>query len=84
MNALNHGMARTQGLEVWGPAEDGEVVRAALIEAGKAHGLKEVGARAYSTVSPESGWLPSPMPAIYTDSMKAYRECLPRRKLLFR
>ena len=77
VNALNHGMARTQGLEVWGPAEDGEIVRAALIEAGKAHGLKEVGARAYSTVSPESGWLPSPMPAIYTDSIKAYREWLP-------
>ena len=77
VNALNHGMARTQGLELWGPAEDGEIVRSALIEAGEAHGLKEVGARAYSTVSPESGWIPSPMPAIYTDSMKAYREWLP-------
>lgn len=77
VNALNHGMARTQGLEVWGPAEDGEAVRAALVEAGAAHGMREVGARAYSTVSPESGWIPSPMPAIYTDSMAAYREWLP-------
>ena len=77
VNALNHGMARTQGLELWGPSEDGEIIRSALMEAGEAHGLKEVGARAYSTVSPESGWIPSPMPAIYTDSMKAYREWLP-------
>ena len=77
VNALGHGMARTAGLELWGPAEDGEVVRTALKEAGEAHGLREVGARAYSTVSPESGWIPSPMPAIYADSMKAYREWLP-------
>ncbi len=77
VSALNHGMARTQGLEVWGPAEDSEAVRAALVEAGREHGLREVGARAYSTVSPESGWIPSPMPALYSDSMKAYREWLP-------
>ena len=77
VNALNHGMARTQGLELWGPAEDGETVRAALVEAGVAHGLREVGGRAYSTVSPESGWIPSPMPAIYTNSMEAYRKWLP-------
>ena len=77
VNALGHGMARTQGLEVWGPSEDGEAVRAALIEAGRDHGLREVGARAYATVSPESGWIPSPMPAIYSGSMKAYREWLP-------
>ena len=77
VNALNHGMARTQGLELWGPAEDGETVRAALVEAGLAHGMREVGGRAYSTVSPESGWIPSPMPAIYTDSMEAYRNWLP-------
>lgn len=77
VNALNHGMARTQGLELWGPAEDAEVVRAAIIEAGKDFGLQQAGARAYSTVSPESGWIPSPMPAIFSASMKAYREWLP-------
>ena len=77
VNGLGHGMARTQGLEIFGPSEYSEEVRNALIEVGKAHGLREVGARAYSTVSPESGWIPSPMPAIYTDSMKAYRQWLP-------
>lgn len=77
VNGLGHGMARAKGLEIFGAAEDGEKVRAALTEAGKSRGLREVGARAYSTVSPESGWVPSPMPALYTDSMKAYREWLP-------
>jgi vanillate/3-O-methylgallate O-demethylase len=77
VNALNHGMARTQGLELWGPAQDADVVRTAIIEAGEAFGLKQAGARAYSTVSPESGWIPSPMPAIFSESMRAYREWLP-------
>ena len=78
VNALNHGMAgRFQGLELFGAAEDAEVVRSALLEAGRAFGLKQAGGRAYSTVSPESGWIPSPMPAIFSDSMKAYREWLP-------
>lgn len=76
VNGLGHGMARTQGLEIFGAAEDGEAVRDALTEVGNDHGLREVGARAYSTVSPESGWIPSPMPALYTESMKGYRKYL--------
>lgn len=78
VQALNHGMSRTQGLELWGPAADSEAVREALIEAGKEFDLRQVGGRAYSTVSPESGWIPSPMPAIFTgEGMQAYREWLP-------
>lgn len=77
VNALGHGMSRTQGLELWGPAADAEAVRNRLLDVGEPHGLKPAGARAYSTVSPESGWVPSPMPAIFSESMKAYREWLP-------
>ena len=77
VNGLGHGMARAKGLEIFGAAEHGEKVRAALTEVGKDFHLREVGARAYSTVSPESGWVPSPMPALYTDSMRAYRAYLP-------
>jgi vanillate/3-O-methylgallate O-demethylase len=37
-----------------------------------------VGARAYSTNTLESGWIPSPLPAVYTgEKMKAYRQWLP-------
>jgi syringate O-demethylase len=50
----------------------------ALVEAGKEFGLKQVGGRTYASNTIESGWIPSPLPAIYTgESLKAYREWLP-------
>ncbi|MEO8206246.1 MAG: aminomethyl transferase family protein [Chthoniobacterales bacterium] len=77
INGLNHGMARSGGLELFGPAEYGEVVRNEILRIGQAHGLRAAGARSYSTVSPESGWIPSPMPAIFTgEGMDAYRKWL--------
>jgi len=78
VEALRHGMAGQAGLEVFGPWEDGEAVRLAIVEAGKEFGIRQVGARAYSSNTLESGWIPSPMPAIYSgDKLKAYREWLP-------
>jgi vanillate/3-O-methylgallate O-demethylase len=78
VRALRHGMAGAPGLEVWGPYEEREEIRAAIIAAGKDFGLKEVGARAYATNTLESGWIPSPLPAVYTgEKMKAYRQWLP-------
>ncbi len=77
VRALNHNMSRMGGLELHGPAADGEKVRAAILAAGEKFGLVQGGARSYSTVSPESGWIPSPMPAIWGEKMKAYREWLP-------
>jgi len=78
VHALRHGMAGAPGLEVWGPYAEGEDIRAAILEAGREHGIARVGARAYATNTLESGWIPSPLPAVYTgDKMKAYREWLP-------
>lgn len=78
VRALRHGMAGAPGLEVWGPYAEGEEIRAAIIEAGKDFGLVQVGARAYATNTLESGWIPSPLPAVYTgEKMKPYREWLP-------
>ncbi len=78
VRALRHGMAGAPGLEVWGPYEEREEIRAAIVDAGKDFGLKEVGSRAYATNTLESGWIPSPLPAVYTGAkMKAYREWLP-------
>ena len=78
VRALRHGMAGTPGLEIWGPYEEGDEIRAAIIEAGKDFGLTLVGSRAYATNTLESGWIPSPLPAVYTgEEMKAYREWLP-------
>ena len=77
VRCLKHGMSGAAGLELWGPKEEGDEIRATLMDAGKEFGLRAGGARAYSTVAIESGWVPSPMPAIYTgEKMRAYREWL--------
>jgi vanillate/3-O-methylgallate O-demethylase len=77
---LAHGMGGAEGLELWGPMEDALKVRAAIEEAGREYGMREVGSKAYSTSSVESGWVPSPLPAIYSgEQMKSYREWLPAR-----
>ena len=78
VRALRHGMAGAPGLEIWGPYGEREEIREAIIAAGKEFGLVQVGARAYATNTLESGWIPSPLPAVYTGAkMKAYREWLP-------
>ncbi|MGB2604863.1 MAG: hypothetical protein WBC78_14795 [Candidatus Sulfotelmatobacter sp.] len=78
VRALRHGMAGAPGLEVWGPYEEREEIRAAIVDAGRDFGLREVGARAYASNTLESGWIPSPLPAVYTgEKMKAYRQWLP-------
>ena len=77
VRALNHNMSRMGGLELHGPVEDRDVILEALLKAGPEFDLVMGGSRAYSTVSPESGWIPSPMPAIYSgEAMKPYREWL--------
>ncbi len=78
VNGLRHGMAGQPGFELFGPWADGEAVLNAVVEAGEEFGLHKVGARAYSSNTLESGWIPSPMPAVYSgEKMKAYREWLP-------
>jgi vanillate/3-O-methylgallate O-demethylase len=48
------------------------------VAAGADFGLVQIGARAYSSNTLESVWIPSPLPAIYSgDSMRKYREWLP-------
>jgi len=78
VRALRHGMAGQPGFELFGPWDDKESVVEAIVSAGEEFGIRRVGARAYSSNTLESGWIPSPLPAIYTgDSLKAYREWLP-------
>ncbi|MCC6202076.1 MAG: aminomethyl transferase family protein [Gammaproteobacteria bacterium] len=78
VRALRHGMAGAPGLEIWGPYEEGDEIRQIIAEAGEEFGLHLVGSRAYATNTLESGWIPSPLPAVYTGAkMKPYREWLP-------
>ena len=78
--ALRHGMAGQPGWELFGSWDDGGTVHEALVSAGEEFGLTLVGGRAYSSNALESGWIPSPLPAVYTgDELKAYREWLPAK-----
>ncbi|MGJ9403945.1 vanillate/3-O-methylgallate O-demethylase [Arthrobacter sp. KK5.5] len=77
VRTLRHGMAGAPGLEVWGAYDSYDKVRDAIVEAGAEFGMLPVGARAYPSNTLESGWIPSPLPAIYTgDELGAYRRWL--------
>ncbi len=77
VRALRHGMVGQPGWELFGPWEDGEAVRDAIVEAGREYGIRLVGSRAYPTTCLESGWIPSPLPAVYTgDELRRYRQWL--------
>jgi glycine cleavage system aminomethyltransferase T len=78
VQALRHGMAGQPGWELFGPWDDEAPVREAIVSAGEEFGLRQVGGRAYSSNTLESGWIPSPLPAVYSgEALKAYREWLP-------
>lgn len=78
VRTLRHGMAGAPGLELWGPYEEGDEIRAAILEAGHAFGLVQVGSRTYPSNTLESGWIASPLPAMYTgEELKPYRQWLP-------
>jgi glycine cleavage system aminomethyltransferase T len=77
VTALRHGMAGQPGFELVGPYAEGDAVRDAIVKAGEEFGLRLVGGRAYSSNTLESGWIPSPLPAVYSgEKMKPYREWL--------
>ncbi len=80
VQALRHGMSGAPGLEVWGPYKDKDYIHSTIMQAAKDAGINLVqcGSRAYSTNTLESGWIPSPLPGIYTgDGMLAdYRQWL--------
>jgi vanillate/3-O-methylgallate O-demethylase len=78
VRTLRHGMAGEPGLELFGPYETYDETRQAILDAGQEFGLEICGARAYASNTLESGWIPSPLPAIYSgEELRGYREWLP-------
>lgn len=77
VKALRHGMAGQPGFEFFGPWVDNEVVLEAIMSAGADHDIRRVGAKAYSSSPLESGWVPTPFPAIFDEDFAEYREWLP-------
>jgi glycine cleavage system aminomethyltransferase T len=81
IKGLRHGMAGQPGFEFFGPWADGEAVLDAILEAGAEFGIRRVGAKAYSATPLESGWVPTPFPAVFGDDMAEYREWLPAARI---
>ncbi|NDK31962.1 vanillate/3-O-methylgallate O-demethylase [Nesterenkonia haasae] len=77
VRTLRHGMAGAPGLELWGPYEDYDFIRETILEAGAELGIQPAGSRAYPSNTLESGWIPSPLPGIYSgDELADYRKWL--------
>jgi vanillate/3-O-methylgallate O-demethylase len=79
VHGLRHGMAGQPGFELFGPWKDSDAILGELLRVGENHGLVRVGAKAYSTANLESGWVPAPMPALFSEDplLQEYREWLP-------
>ena len=76
--AWRHTMAGNPGCEFFGPGSEGPAVKEAILEAGSALDLRRVGSLAYFTNTLELGWIPRPVPAIFTaDELRPFREWLP-------
>ncbi|MEO3886672.1 hypothetical protein [Nonomuraea sp. B5E05] len=76
--ALRHGMAGHQGVELSGPYEELDTVRAAILAAGKRHGIVRGGTQSYFSTIFESGWMAYPLSGIYTgEEQRGFREWLP-------
>jgi vanillate/3-O-methylgallate O-demethylase len=81
VHALGHTMAAAPGdgntgLELFGPEEDHEAFLAAILAAGEEFGLVRGGALSYNSALAEGGWIPAPLPAIFSDDLKEYRQQL--------
>ena len=80
VRALRHGMSGAPGLEIWGPYKDKGYIHSTILESARDAGvdLVQCGSRAYATNTLESGWIPSPLPGIYTGNgmVADYRDWL--------
>jgi vanillate/3-O-methylgallate O-demethylase len=77
VRAMRHSMGGVPGLELSGPWEDRDTVKAALVETGRDFGLRRIGSLAYFSTVIETGWWAVPFSAIYTSpELRAYREWL--------
>jgi vanillate/3-O-methylgallate O-demethylase len=77
VRAMRHSMGGVPGLELSGPWEDRDKVKAALVETGREFGLRQIGSLAYFSTVIETGWWAVPFSAIYTSpKLREYREWL--------
>ena len=74
---LRHGMAGHSGVEISGPYDEMDAVRRAVLEAGEKYGLVQGGTKTYFSTIFEFGWMPYPLPGIYSgEELRDYRDWL--------
>ena len=76
VRALRHAMASNAGFEIWGPWDDRDAVRRAVLDAGDPYGIRRLGEKSYKAQGSEKGWIARPLPAIFGEPMAEYREWL--------
>ncbi len=78
LRALRHNMSGQDGYEFIGDWADAKSVKDVFFAVGEEFGIIHVGQWAYASANVESGWIPSPVPGIYTDpELAGYRAWLP-------
>ena len=80
VRAMRHSMGGVPGLELSGPWDERDEVKAALVDGGMELGLRRIGSLAYFSTVVESGWWAVPVAAIYTSpALRDYRTWLTTR-----
>lgn len=75
VRAFGHGMSPESGFEFHGPYEYADELREAIVEAGEAYGLRELGSKTYVSNSVRLGWIPPFIKPVYDgEEMRPYRE----------
>lgn len=73
--ALGHQMTGEFGLEIFGSYEHHDEIKDLIFEAGEEYGIRQLGVKSYTTTPVELGWIPLPLPAIYShEGLRDYRE----------
>lgn len=81
VNLLRHGMAGEAGFEFWGDWDDADAVRESILDAGEEYDIRRLGSKSYQSANTVLGWLPLPVPAIYSgEEMADFREWLSLRR----
>lgn len=76
IKALKHSMVAEPGYEFWGPWEERDTVRQAILEAGEEYGLRELGEKSYKAQGQEKGWIARPVPAMFGEEFSEYHAWL--------
>lgn len=77
VRAFGHGMSTQPGFELHGDWKYAAAVKAAILEAGEPHGIRQLGSKAYNSQSVRLGWIGAGPPPIYKgEAMQGFREWL--------